>query len=63
MDKLLLREINPEFINNMDNKFLRNDSIFLFAEVVLDHTMQQISYKKMALIMFTMLLMGLKEKK
>ena len=24
-------EINPEFINNMDNKFLRNDTIFLIC--------------------------------
>ena len=39
-------EINSEFINNMDNKFLLMIQFFLFAEVVLDHMMQQISYKK-----------------
>ena len=39
-------EINPEFINNINDKFLLNDSIFLFAEVVLDHMMQLIFTKK-----------------
>ena len=56
-------EINPEFINNMDNKFLRNDSIFLICRSGARSHDAADFLKKMALKMFTMLLMGLKEKK
>ena len=61
MDKLLSGEINPEFINHINNKFLRNDSIFLICRSGARSHDAAIFYKKMVLIMFTMLLMGLKE--
>ena len=54
-------QINPEFINQINNKFLLNDSIFLICRSGARSHDAANFLKKMVLTMFTMLLKGLKE--